>query len=238
MEILERFFREVIHINTAVYEVPVIIFFTIGSISWIYTYWHTTVNIKKFSLVEIPILVAPLNLAWEMSWGFWIPNDYGPIFKYASIAWFFLDCFINYKLLYFGKRLVTKSIIEEHYFKIWFFLFICGLLITNTLVTSKIDNGIGIGSAYLINVLISSSYLYQLINFPEYRNKGFSINIAWGKFLGTTPVSIGCFLHTAYLKNHYVLAMCVIVTFLDILYIYLFYNYIPKPDKPINYNLS
>lgn len=225
MESLEVFFREVLRINTSAYEVPVILLFTLGTLFWIYTYAVVIINIEKFKLVEIPIIVAPLNLAWEFCWGFLLDNDYGPIFKYASMIWFFMDCYINYKLILYGRKLVTNHFIKTYYLLIWVFLFLGGLMITYSLKMSHLDDGVGIISAYFINILITTGYIFQMTSFPEYRHKGMSYSIAWAKFLGTAPVTIGCFLHSNYKNNYFVLSMGILVFLIDGFYIYLFKNY-------------
>jgi hypothetical protein len=86
-----------------------------------------------------------------------------------------------------------------------------------------LDDGIGITSAYFISILISSTYIYQLLNFPEYRNRGFDKNVAWSKLMGTFPVSIGCYIH--YQGNYFLITMCFLVFIMDAFYLYLFYNY-------------
>lgn len=223
MEKLEIFFRDVLIINTERYAVIVILLFTTGTLFWIYTYAKTIINMRKYNLVEIPAMVAAFNMSWEFCWGFLLVNDYGPIFKYAAIIWFFMDIYINSYVLKFGKKLVTHPWIKENYYYLYFFFLIGGGLITYFMRTMAVDDGIGVVSAYFISLVISSSYIYQLINFPEFRNKGFGYDIAWSKFLGTAPVTIGCYIH--YPDNHFLHVMSGIVFFLDIVYIYLFKNY-------------
>ncbi|WP_304238545.1 hypothetical protein [Jiulongibacter sediminis] len=223
---METFLRDVIHINTDRYSVPVILLFTFGTCFWIYTYIKVILGILKYKIAEIPMPVAAFNIAWEFCWGFLLVNDYGPIFKYAAMIWFFMDVFINFKLLQYGPKLVTHPWIKKNYKGLYVFFLLGGGCITYFMRTVAEDDGVGIVSAYFISLCISSLYIYQLLNFPQYRNKGFSYGIAWGKFMGTAPVTIGTFL--LYPDNHFVHTMAVMVFAMDILYIYLFKKYSPE----------
>ena len=222
METLRQFLHDTLLINTDKYEVSVILLFTLGTLFWIYTYVKTLINIRKHKLVEIPALVAALNVSWEFCWGFLIVNDYGPIFKWASIIWFFMDVFINLRIFKYGRKLVTIPFLKANYTQIHILFLIAGGCITYSMHKTGLDDGIGINSAYFISILISGSYIYQLLNFPELRDRGFDKSIAWSKLMGTFPVSIGCFIH--YPGNYFLWTMCSLVFVMDAFYLYLFYS--------------
>ncbi len=57
------------------------------------------------------------------------------------------------------------------------------------------DNRLGVVSALAINVVMSSLYIDQLLKFPQYRNKGFSYNVAVLKMVGTGVISISSTMH-------------------------------------------
>ncbi|MFN8348593.1 MAG: hypothetical protein U0X91_26565 [Spirosomataceae bacterium] len=231
MESFLDFLTNTLKINTVKYSVPVIVLFMTGTWSWIFTYVVTIIGIRKYKIVEIPAIAAAFNLSWEFCWGFLLKSDYGAIFSYFCILWFFMDCYINFHVLKFGRKLVTHYFIKKYYLIIYVFFLISGCCITYFIRQTHVDDGVGIISSYFICLIIGSSYIYQLLYFSEYRGKGFSYLAAWGKFIGTGMVSIGAFL--LYPNNHFVHTMCIIVFVLDSLYIYLFKHYTNSPIEPI-----
>ena len=212
-------------INVAEYPPLEIILLGFGFIFWILAYYGILKGVRKYKIVEIPMLVVAMDIAWEFNWAFLLENNFGRIFSLGCAAWFFMDCFINYYTLRYGKKLVTNRWISSKYLIIWAFVLIGSFIIIYFMRELAEDNGLGVISAYLINLNISALYLYQLLNYPEYRNRGFSYNVAWYKFLGTGFITIVCFMHWSH--NWFLLTMCTMVVIMDVTYIYLFKNYKP-----------
>lgn len=223
MEKIIQFLYEIFGVNEALYPPIQVLFLALGFIFWAMAYYEVLWGIHKFKIVEIPIIVAAMDLSWEFCWGFLLDNDFGWIFRAGCIFWFFLDLHINYHALKYGKKLVTNPWIYKNYLWIYLFILIGSGCITYFMRTLTEDDGLGLVSAYFINLVISASYIYQLLNFPQYREKGFRNKVAWTKFLGTGAISVACFLH--FPGNYFLHTMCVMVFVMDIVYIYLFKNY-------------
>ncbi len=226
MEWFNYFFYDLMGINKTLYPPIQVVFLGFGFIFWFMAYKEILWGVHKYKIVEIPMIVAAMDISWEFSWGFILENDFGRLFNYGCILWFIMDCYINYYTFQYGRKLVTNPWISKNYFYIYIFLLIGSGFITYFMRTLAEDDGIGLVSAYFLNLVISGSYIYQLLNYPEYREKGFRFKVAWTKFLGTGSISVACFLH--YPTNHFLHTMCVMVFVMDILYIYLFKNYMPE----------
>ncbi|MBK6929729.1 MAG: hypothetical protein IPH12_02295 [Saprospirales bacterium] len=203
-----------------------LVFLGFGFIFWVLAYKEILQGIRKYQLVEIPMIVVALDISWEFSWAFLLKNDLGLLFSFGCAIWFFLDIFINYNTLRYGYKLVTNSWIKKMYGWIYLFVLIGGLSITYFMREKAADNGLGVISAYFINLMISSLYIYQLLTSPQLRNRGFSYRVAWTKFLGTGSITVVCFMHWAH--NWYLLTMCLMVAVMDITYIWLFKYYQPE----------
>ncbi len=226
MNTINYFLEHVLHINLGDYPPIQVFFLTLGTFFWIVVYRDTILNMRRYKLVEIPMIVAALDLSWEFCWGFLLENDYAPFFKWACIVWFFMDAYINYYTLKHGTKLVTNSWIKKNYLLIYLFILIGGGFITYFMRYTHQDDGIGAISAFFINLVISSTYIYQLLTYPHYRYQEFSYRIAWAKFLGTGFIALGCALH--YPDNHFLHTMSGMVFIMDMVYIYLFKTYVPE----------
>lgn len=214
------------NVNLAEYPPTQLMFLGFGFIFWALAYYYVIKGIRKYKIVEIPMIVVALDIAWEFDWAFMLENDLSWIFSVGCAIWFFMDLYININTLRYGKKLVTNKWIKSNYFKIYVFILISGLIITYSMKTNAEDNGIGIVSAYLINILISSLYIYQLFNYPELRGKGLSWQVAVLKFLGTGSITLAVYIHWNH--NMFLISMCTVVLLMDILYLYLYKNYKPE----------
>lgn len=211
-----------------------LILLSLGFVFWAVAYIDVLKNIHRYKIVEIPIIVAAMDLGYEFIWGFLnVNNSLGLLFNLGNIAWFVKDLRINYYALRYGHKLVTNSWIQRNYRLIYVFIFVNSFFITYYLSRDKVDggtgtedDGLGLVAAYFINLMISSLYIYQLLCFPEYRNRGFSYRVAWAKFLGTGVISVVCFMSY---PVHFLHWMCLAVFIMDIVYIYLFKYYQPTP---------
>lgn len=209
----------------------------LGFVFWAVAYIDVLKNIHRYRIVEIPIIVAAMDLSYEFIWGFLRPNnDLGLIFNLGNILWFAKDLHINYHALKYGHKLVTIEWIKRNYLIIYLFILITSFFTTyylgkDTLSgnTGTEDDGLGLVAAYFINLVISSLYIYQLLSFPAYRNRGFSYRVAWAKGLGTGAISLVCFNNLDLDKTHFLHWMCLAVFIMDSVYIYLFKNYRPAP---------
>jgi hypothetical protein len=227
---MENWLLDILHffkINTTEYPPIQVLFLGFGFIFWAAAYKEILWGIRQFQIVEVPMVVAAMDLSWEFCWGFLLQNDFSPLFKWGCIVWFFMNLFINYHTLQYGRKLVTNPWIRQNYVAIYLFILIGSGFITYFMKVLAEDDGLGLVSAFLINMVISASYIYQLLNYPEYRERGFRYRVAWTKFLGTGAISVACFMH--FPGNYFLHTMCVMVFVMDVVYIYLYKNYQPQP---------
>lgn len=228
MEYFLELFYQFFDINRALYPPLQVLFLAGGFVFWLAAYKEILVGVHRYKIVEIPMIVVTMDIAWEFCWGFLLENDFGWLFRAGCIIWFIMDVYINYNTIKYGRKLVTNPWISRNYIYIYLFILVGSGCITYFMRVLAEDDGIGLVSAYLINLVISGSYLYQLLNYPELRGKGFRYKVAWTKFLGTGSISVACFLH--FPENHFLHTMCVMVFIMDVVYIYLYKNYEKEPD--------
>lgn len=214
--------------NLVDYQKWQIYFLGIGFVSWVIAYIYIIKDSKKFNFCEMPMLVATGNIAWEFSWTFLFKNDLSIFFTIGTGIWFARDIFINIYAWKFWKADVTNPWIGKTYH--WWYLvsLFSWFGIVYFMNVCCFDNHLGVVSALLINVVMSSLYIYQLLNFPEYRGQGMSYVAAWFKMIGTGTISFVSFF--IWPENKFLLTMCVVTLFLDLIYIYLFKQYEPTEE--------
>ena len=78
-------------INEDLYPPEQLIFLALGFFFWILTYKEVIQGIRKYKIVEIPMVVVALDIAWEFNWAFILENDLGKAFAWGCAIWFFLD---------------------------------------------------------------------------------------------------------------------------------------------------
>jgi hypothetical protein len=200
-----------------------------GFIFWALAYFHIIRNGFKYKFNEMPMIVAAGNIAWEFSWSFIFKGDLGRLFLWGCMIWFFMDLFINYQVLSYNRQRETNAWVKKNYFLIYLFYLITWFFIVFYMAQDGDDNQLGVVSALVINVVMSSLYIYQLLKLPQLRNKGMDAKVAWWKMIGTGTITIASF----YLwpKNGFLLSMGLASLLLDIMYIYLFKNYQPIETK-------
>lgn len=219
------------NINLEAYPPIQLLFLGFGFIFWVLAYKEILQGVRKYKLVEIPMIVVAFDIAWEFNWAFLLENDLSPFFSYGCAIWFFMDIFINYYTLRYGRKMTTKPWLKKYYYYVYVFFLASGFFIVYFMRELAEDNGLGVISAYLINICISGMYIYQLLNFPHLRGQGISYRVAWNKFLGTGFISVVCFMHWPH--NGFLLTMCVMVFVMDIVYIALYKNYQPAPTPEL-----
>jgi hypothetical protein len=197
-----------------------------GFIFWGMAYYHIIRNGFKYKFNEMPMIVAAGNIAWEFSWSFIFHGDLGRLFLWGCMIWFFMDLFINYQVLAYNRQRVANIWVKKNYYFIYLFYLIVWFLIVFYMAEDGDDNQLGVVSALLINVVMSSLYIYQLLSLPQFRNIGMDNKVAWWKMIGTGTITIASFF--LWPKNGFLLSMGIASLLLDILYIYLFKVYQPN----------
>lgn len=195
------------------------ILFGIGCVFWLITYITYIRNIFKFKYVEIPFIVVCLNISWEFIWSFpfgdSVGNYLGQALQIGYMFWFFFDCVIFYGLMRFGYKQFDSDYLRNNSKLLGIALFLFGLGFFYTFNLSGYDTEIGTISAYLDNLVISSSYI---LLYRKTADKSlFSYGVAWYKMLGTGLISVALVLHWS--ENYFLWFITSICLILDVYYI-------------------
>jgi hypothetical protein len=217
--------------NLQKYDILELALFGLGFVSWVIAYYFILKDNKKYGICEMPMMMAAANIAWEFSWSFLFKSDLGVFFTWGCRAWFFMDIFINRAAYMNGLKLVTNKFLTATY-GMWYVVSLIGwFCIVIFMCIDHDDNELGVVSALLINVVMSSLYVYQLLNYPQLRGKGFSVAAGWFKMIGTGSISAASFI--LWFDNEFLLTMCILTFFLDCVYLYLYYQHNPEDFEQV-----
>lgn len=178
--------------NFEVYDIADAILFGGGCWLWVIAYAIIIHNIIKYKKLEMPTLVGTGNFAWEGYWAWIGMNNMGYIATYAYQAWFILDIFIWYSLLRYGQVDTQQPLLSKRFKTyaiaatcLWFGFFYY-------LHSMDLDTGIGAHSAYILNWLISLTYV---LNYAKLRKTTmvYSVTVAWLKLVGTAMNTVFMF---------------------------------------------
>lgn len=204
------------------YGVVEILLLLAGFWTWVLAYCFIIRNTMKYKVLEMPVGVVPGNLAWELIWSFCYITDLGKPFQWGCRIWLLLDLVVNFYMLQYSKRQLKQPFYINNFHALYLFCLIAWLSVVYTMGEHVDAKCMGVGSALLINVVMSGLYVQQLLLNPQYRGKGFSYTVAWLKMLGTAFITAASWL----LHQHtFLLTLGVLSFALDILYIHLFKNY-------------
>lgn len=220
-------------INWRDYEHWAIILTMVGGLFWIIMYGLIIKGILVEKYVEMPLIAACGNFAWEFIWS-WIYADHvtlGQIFIWSYRIWFFLDIFIFISLLRYGSKQIAIPEIK----RAWPYIapaivVLWGALIWTFAADGK-DSLWGAPSAYILNICISG--LFILLFLRQRGERDFSRLPAWCKLIGTTAYSI------AYLSfqpdEPNLRALCAVIFILDVSYLALLHCYRHEKYKPTHH---
>lgn len=197
-----------------------LVLMSLGFIFWAKAYYHIIYDGFKYKVCEMPMLVASGNIAWEFAWSFIYHGDLDHLFKLGCRSWFCMDLFINYLVLRYSRSLVTNAWMKKYYYVIYLFYLGLWFYLVVYIAADHDDNELGIVSALLINVVMSSLYIYQLTNNPEKRYRGFNYKVAWWKMAGTGAITLSSVF--LWPHNGFLITMGVASFLLDVIYIYIF----------------
>lgn len=226
MNIIDRFIRWWLHFfNLKTYDILELTLFSFGFIFWAVSYVKIIRDCRHYGICEMPMIVATGNIAWEFCWSFLFRGDLGLFFNWGCRLWFFGDLFINYYAFTHGRKLVTNRFLANNWRFWYFFCLLSWLGIVYFMTEDHDDNQLGVVSALLINVAMSGLYIYQLLNYPQFRGRGFSTTAAWFKMLGTGSISAASFILAwkgTWPHSQFLITMCVATLVLDLVYIHLY----------------
>lgn len=216
-------------LNYRDYELWAIILTAVGGICWIVVYAMLIRIIRSEKYVEMPVVAACGNFAWEFLWGFPFATmvTLGQIFVWSYRIWFILDIYIFYSILKYGVKQISTPEIHKHWPAIGVAIMLgWGVLIYGFVVDGK-DLLWGAPSAYILATCISG--LIILLFLRQRHQREFSKTIAWFKLIGTTCYSI------AYISfqpgEPFLRAICAVVFILDVIYVVMLHRNTVFPPK-------
>ena len=101
--------------NTVTYTTPQIVFFTIGCGLWAMLYLILIRNYFRYRFIEMPLIAAASNFAWEFLWAFVFKEDMGRLVGYLDKAWFILDIAIFGFVLHVGQKQLGIQRFKRHF---------------------------------------------------------------------------------------------------------------------------
>lgn len=212
--------NNIVWLNYDYYTPLQLILFGTGALFWIVNYIFIIRNIIKNKFVEMPAAVLCANFAWEFLWAWIYSPNMGFALTLGYIAWFFLDIFIVWGFYKYGYKQVSKSVVP--YYKLLFtFALVAWLVVLYFFIHQEFDNPIGANSAYVLNSMISSLYIFMFLRLED--KSVLSFTTAWTKWIGTGLISVMCILRWP--ENHWLISMCVACFLMDIFYMYIFLQY-------------
>ena len=188
-----------------------------GFLAWTPAYVGVLLIAVRERRLEIPMLAATGNIAWEFLWGFVYGGnlDMGRGLQFIYIGAFVLDVGILYAVFRYGRDQSTAPLVRR-----WWPLLVSGVLagwlaIVAGLHASGRDLPLGSVSAYLVNLAESGVYLWFGLTLLDPRHMSWTV--AWSKFIGTAMVTVFVFLR--YPDDQFTIALAVLVGVIDLLYI-------------------
>jgi hypothetical protein len=221
--------------NTAVYTPLEIFLFLTGCCLWLPVYMIIIRNTNRNNYVEMPILVACANFAWEFIWSFLFNPDMGRAVAWCYIGWFILDIYIFFRTLQVSAHQMDIPFFRQNFVVFALSLLVFWFLVFYYFEASGLDTPIGAMTAFVDNTFISALYVVSILRASTPADK-YSKAVAWMKMIGTGMNTIFLFLHyhstSVYAGAHVLHVLGVTVFILDSLYIYWLYQR-QRTGKPI-----
>jgi hypothetical protein len=207
----------------------------VGSICWVFVYVILLVQSPKSKFFEMPLIIVIGDVVWETLYGFVFPLDpsLNPMIQWGIRAWCILDYFNLALALKYAKNSIATP-------KVLFYLkpIVLGLaLFWVAFFYSIADSGTGevnisthedlvreATSAYLLNIVISLTYIFQYLRL--YNQRVYSPSVAWLKMLGTGLTTVAVCFYRPF--NELLIILGVLVFLADIAYIFLFLHVLPN----------
>ena len=192
-----------------------------GTLLWNVLYIIIIINSFRLKWVEMPLVVATANLAWEFTWGFLFETELGILFQWGLRVWFFLDLLIYYHVVVYGYKQLKHPTLVKFAKPLILLGTISWGMVIYFFVQGGYDTPMGGTSAYIIMVMISAYYLLLFLQME--RKELFSYANSWLKLIGTLFMSAFIWLH--YPNLYFLLCLTVVGFILDILYVGIFMRY-------------
>ncbi len=149
---------------------------------------------------------------WDGSWS-------SPLSVGAHKAWFLLDLVIFYLVVKHAHKQTDLPLLKRYWTLICIFLAASSAVLYGTFVQQGLDVGSTIQSAYICQMPISFLYIPLLLR--QKSLVGWSVWAGWARTLGTGLIGVFAFMR--YPDHPFLLAMAVVSTLVDFIYMYLLY---------------
>ena len=170
--------------------------------------------------LEIPIIAATGNIAWEFVWGWFFRVDMGYGLQNIYRGAFLIDALILYFVFKYGRDQTSAPLARRWHPAIVVALLAgWGWLVVAMHHTANVDLPLGSTSAYLVNLAESGIYLW--FGMTVLAPGSMSRVVGWSKGLGTGMVTVFVFLH--YPDHAFVKTLAVLVGIIDAAYVGLMY---------------
>jgi len=192
-----------------------------GAISWFISYILVVRRIIREKFIDYPVLAITANVVWEVLWGFAFELSFGG--NYLLTLWrlgTFLDIFMFYSVLRYGKIQVSVAFLQKNYVPTMIFAAIVSTICIYTYVKTGYDLPMGINSGMILNLLMAVLSILLLWQLP---NQKFSFWVGFWRFLGT-DVFFTIYIFDIYSDLLFPVVLCVINFGLDTFYLYLVYQ--------------
>ncbi len=205
-------------LNLQDYTGPQLAFYATGAYLWVVAYLIYIRNGFKYRVVEMPAFAVCSNIGWEVNWALFFTSDLGALSVWAHKAWLGLDVIIFYLVLRYAHKQTDIPLLRRYWVPLCLALFACAAVFYGTFVQQGLDVRSTIQSAYICQLPIS--FLYIPLMLRQHSLVGWSLWTAWTRTLGTGLIGVFAFMR--YPDQPFLLAMAVISTAVDFLYICLF----------------
>ncbi len=214
--------------------------YTAGALGWVYTYFHTVRHALRAQTLAIPFLAVCLNVTWEFYISYWLGlsghqlttycetleiDQSQKIVIYLNRIWFGVDVFITYFMFRYGWKQLRSPFLQKQFPLLLIFSLISGYALQSTFIACNDLTITGPLIAWIINIVMSAGFIHMF--FLPKSFTGNNRHVAWGKFIGTTCISLNWvyismgpeFLESAL----FILVGGVVCFVLDAVYLYLLY---------------
>ncbi len=209
--------------NTVDFTIPQLILFAAGCIGWVVAYIGTAITIVKRKVVEIPAAAVAANIAWEFVWGFIFGSTMGFAFTVGYALWCVQDVFITYATFKYGHKQIANPHLRRWFKPALAFGILAWGVVIYFFVSGGYDNGYGALTGYVLNVMMSALYIVLLL---QGNALDFSPLVGWSKMIGTGLLSVFALIMSR--DNLFLLSLCGITLFLDVVYIALLHTRRPS----------
>lgn len=205
-------------LNLTDYTALQLAFYATGAYLWVVAYLIYIRNGFKYRVVEMPAFAACGNVGWEINYALLFTSNLGALSVWAHKAWLALDLVIFYLVLRYAQQQTDIPLLKRYWVPLCLGVTTLAGVFYGTFIQQGLDVGSTIQSAYICQMPIS--FLYIPLMLRQQSLVGWSLWTAWTRTLGTGLIGVFAFLR--YPDMPFLLAMAVIATGVDFIYIWLF----------------